>query len=128
MPRSRVPPRRAQVLDTFRCFLSHATAHGGSARKIVGELLSQLGSLEATLQRSPLFAESELIGTSLLLSYDGRGRVGLWVMDFGLSCTSPTGPLRHDAPWTVGNHEDGYLVGMASMQRLFHALLESGRF
>ena len=34
-------------------------------------------------------------------------------------------PLRHDVPWELGNHEDGYLVGLANLRRLWGSLLEA---
>ena len=56
-----------------------------------------------------------------------RCRCGVWMIDFGI--TRPAnrgegGTLRHDVPWVAGNHEDGYLVGLAKLQAAWRALCD----
>ena len=35
-----------------------------------------------------------------------------------------SGRLRHDVPWEKGNHEDGYLMGLGNLQRLWPKVVE----
>ena len=43
-----------------------------------------------------------------------------------LTCAAdvPGGRLSHDQPWLRGNHEDGYLTGLANLQRLWRRVLK----
>jgi len=110
------------VVQALRSFVR--VGGGPAAADVCRQVLSRLGGLEDALRRSSLFRESELIGSSLLFAADGRGRVGVWMLDFGLTCKAPTGPLQHDVPWVLGNHEDGYLTGLVNLRRLWQRLLD----
>ena len=116
----------AQILETLRYFFPAAA--GGQPQATAAKLLERLGDLERALRQSTLFAESEVIGSSVLFAADATGRCGLWVLDFGLTVPSPCGPVRHDVPWERGNHEDGYLIGLSNLQRLFATLVEQDRW
>lgn len=56
----------------------------------------------------------ELIGSSLLILYDQTGTKGVWLIDFGKTNKVDT-PITHTAPWVLGNHEDGYLLGLDAL-------------
>ena len=58
----------------------------------------------------------QLIGSSLLVMYDRSGKCGIWIIDF--SKTNPTpacSPITHRLPWSIGNHEDGFLYGLDNL-------------
>ena len=111
----------ADVVQALRSFVR---VGAGLECSVCQQVLSRLDALEAALLQSTLFWQSELIGSSLLFAADGTGRVGVWMLDFGLTTPSPVGALRHDEPWALGNHEDGYLLGVRNLRRLWQQLLE----
>ena len=113
--------REAQVVAGLRSFLPNE-----HARPVVETILTKLSEMEAGLRASETFACCEVVGSSLFFVADGRGRVGVWMMDFGLTCAAdvPGGRLRRDAPWERGNHEDGYLTGLVNLQRLWRRVLK----
>ena len=73
------------------------------------------------------FARHEFIGSSLLIVYDrnDRQKSGLWCIDFGRTHPAPQ-PLMHTVPWVLGNHEDGYLVGVQSLLDMWTSVLLGG--
>ena len=66
----------------------------------------------------------QVIGSSLLFVHDSNGKVGVFMIDFGktnpLSENAP--PLKHNIQWKEGNHEDGYLIGVHSLQKVMTSL------
>lgn len=108
-----------QILDVLRCYVCFQPSQ---ARLICQGMQARLAALEDSLRASELFWSSEFIGSSLFFVADASGRCGLWMLDFGQAAPSPTGRLRHDVPWQLGNHEDGYLTGVANLRRLWAQL------
>lgn len=57
-----------------------------------------------------------MIGSSILFMYDSEG-AGAWMIDFAkalpVPCELPH--LSHRRPWQLGNHEDGYLIGVDNL-------------
>jgi len=82
------------------------------------------------VQRNPkddLFSFSQFIGSSLLFIHDEE-RVGVWLIDFGKTVPLPEGvAIDHNSAWEVGNHEDGYKIGVDNLVALFSALVEELR-
>eukprot|EP00037_Helgoeca_nana_P012749 m.116440 g.116440 ORF g.116440 m.116440 type:complete len:443 (+) comp21625_c0_seq6:989-2317(+) len=103
---------RREVEDIFRAFLP--ASHSPMRRDIISGLLGVLKELRAALESSPFFATHELIGSSLLILYDQTGTKGVWLIDFGKTNKVDT-PITHTAPWVLGNHEDGYLLGLDAL-------------
>jgi 1D-myo-inositol-triphosphate 3-kinase len=106
------------VVAALRSFLP-AVGRRSRRRTYVNHILDRLDDLEKALRASSLFASHEVIGSSLLFAADGEGNCGVWMLDFGLTCPAPGGTLSHDVPWEIGNHEDGYLTGLANLKRLW---------
>ena len=72
---------------------------------------------------TPLPSQHEFIGSTLLFVADRSGRAGIWMIDFGV--TQPVdSALSHEVPWVDGNREDGYLIGLASIQRVWAKLID----
>lgn len=111
----------AQVIDALCSFLPKE-----NTRKVAEQILIRLDEIDACMRRSEVFPSHEVIGSSLLFAADAKGHVGVTMLDFGLTCPAdvPGGRLRHDVPWTRGNHEDGYLIGMANLRRLWRRMLD----
>ena len=57
----------------------------------------------------------QIIGSSLLLMHDKQNKAGIWMIDFATTLRVEGRKLSHRAPWVVGNHEDGYLTGVAHL-------------
>eukprot|EP00669_Euglena_mutabilis_P006848 TRINITY_DN2321_c0_g1_i1.p4 TRINITY_DN2321_c0_g1~~TRINITY_DN2321_c0_g1_i1.p4 ORF type:complete len:217 (-),score=104.97 TRINITY_DN2321_c0_g1_i1:61-711(-) len=105
---------RADCLSVFRSFFegcTEAQRHG---------LLGQLKGLHAAADGSEWFHSQEFIGSSLFIVYDSAHptRCGLWMIDFARTRPAPE-PLRHTVPWALPSHEDGYLLGIASVIALW---------
>ena len=65
----------------------------------------------------------QLIGSSLLFVHDST-KACVWLIDFGKTVPLPEGlSIDHNTPWVVGNHEDGYLIGIDNLISIFTALL-----
>lgn len=79
--------------------------------------------LRAALVRSHFFANHEVIGSSLLFLYDQTGEVGVWMIDFGKT-NRVKKPVSHHIEWTLGNHEDGYLIGLDSIKDIITESLD----
>lgn len=58
----------------------------------------------------------QVIGSSLLVIYDTSGNTGVWIIDFSKTVPLENGEkLSHLEPWSIGNHEDGFLMGLDSI-------------
>lgn len=114
----------AQVLEVLRLFLPDAQGGVDHRVAVVRSFLARLEQLERCIDTSSLFAECEVIGSSLLFIADAKGNTGMYMLDFGLTGPSPAGRLKHDVPWQQGNHEDGYMIGVRNLQRLWRKVLE----
>ena len=61
----------------------------------------------------------QLIGSSLLFVHDST-KACVWLIDFGKTVPVPNGlSIDHKSPWEVGNHEDGYLIGVQNLINIF---------
>lgn len=86
-------------------------------------------AIRATLAVSEFFQTHEVIGSSLLFVHD-QTHASIWLIDFAKTVELPP-QLRidHYSAWKVGNHEDGYLIGINNLIDIFVELLatmESG--
>lgn len=107
---------REQVLSALQTFLPDPTS---PVYDVVHKaLLDRLRLLCQTLTYSQFFQDHEFIGTSILFIYDHTGRAGLWMIDFAKTLQVST-PLTHSQPWVLGNHEDGYLIGLENLIAAF---------
>lgn len=95
-----------------------------SDRDVCSKFLQRLLSLRTALEGSKFFEEHEFIGSSLLFAHDSRGHVNVWMIDFGKTFYHRGSTLDHRKPWFLGNHEDGYLLGLDNLINLFREILE----
>eukprot|EP01062_Namystynia_karyoxenos_P004573 TRINITY_DN11623_c0_g2_i1.p1 TRINITY_DN11623_c0_g2~~TRINITY_DN11623_c0_g2_i1.p1 ORF type:complete len:487 (+),score=114.70 TRINITY_DN11623_c0_g2_i1:79-1461(+) len=90
----------------------------GRAREAVRQLRIHLHTVADTLRESEFFASHEFIGTSLLFAVDSKAKAGAWIIDLAKVLPLPEGVrIDHVSNWREGNHEDGYLKGLAAMER-----------
>ena len=96
---------KAQVVDCFANFLQgypHA----------LPMYLKRLDKIRQALEHSSFFRQHELIGSSLLFVHDDK-KANVWLIDFGKTVPVPENlEIDHKSAWEVGNHEDGYLIGL----------------
>lgn len=79
-------------------------------------------AIRATLQRSDFFQTHEVIGSSLLFVHD-QSQASVWLIDFAKTITlPPKTEITHSTEWSVGNHEDGYLIGINNLIQIFEEL------
>ncbi|XP_006621644.1 uncharacterized protein LOC102672274 [Apis dorsata] len=110
---------REQVTEALRRFVEgypHA----------VSKYIQRLKAIRATLKASPFFASHEVVGSSLLFVHDTKN-AGIWMIDFAKTLPLPQHlpRIRHDAEWKVGNHEDGYLIGVNNLIDIFQDIRNS---
>jgi len=78
--------------------------------------IERLKAIKNVLFTSSFFKTHEIIGSSLLFVHDSKGKVGIWLIDFGKTTPLTNGhSINHQSEWTLGNHEDGYLIGLNNM-------------
>ncbi|XP_046488684.1 uncharacterized protein [Neodiprion pinetum] len=92
----------------------------------VPKYLQRLKAIRATLKASTFFATHEVVGSSLLFVHDATD-AGIWMIDFAKTLPLPSHlqNIRHDAEWQVGNHEDGYLIGVNNLINIFQDIRDS---
>lgn len=79
-------------------------------------------AIRATLECSDFFRSHEVIGSSLLFVHD-RKLANVWLIDFAKTVLLPENHfVDHSSTWKVGNHEDGYLIGINNLIDLFSEL------
>ncbi|KAL4711081.1 hypothetical protein ACJJTC_009452 [Scirpophaga incertulas] len=110
---------REQIVDAFKDFTS-------SMSSAVPRYLERLRSVRETLQDSHFFKTHELIGSSLLFVHDKR-HASIWMIDFAKTVPVPDDiSIDHKSAWKVGNHEDGYLIGLDNLISIFESLSKDG--
>ncbi|XP_052870089.1 inositol-trisphosphate 3-kinase B-like [Anopheles cruzii] len=103
---------RDQICEAFREFIEdfpHA----------MPKYIQRLKAIRATLEYSEFFKSHEVIGSSLLFVHD-RHKASVWLIDFAKTVALPESvAITHDGTWKVGNHEDGYLIGINNLIEIF---------
>ncbi|XP_076273833.1 inositol 1,4,5-triphosphate kinase 2 isoform X2 [Rhynchophorus ferrugineus] len=90
----------------------------------VPKYIQRLKAIKATLEQSKFFETHEVIGSSLLFVHD-RYNANVWLIDFAKTIKLPNDiKINHNSKWKVGNHEDGYLIGITNIIKIFMAVLE----
>lgn len=83
------------------------------------KLIDQLIQLRENFMKSSFFKKHEVIGSSLLIIHDGNDNIGVWMIDFAKTVPVPVKTvINHQSNWTLGNHEDGYLIGLNNLIRV----------
>lgn len=110
-----------QVVEVLRSFLPPTRAKAAATA-----ILQRLGEIERSLRASEIFFASEVVGSSLFFAADDMGNSGVWMLDFGITLPAdvPSGRLKHDVQWERGNHEDGYLIGLDSLQKAWQRVID----
>ncbi|XP_063364841.1 inositol-trisphosphate 3-kinase A isoform X1 [Cydia amplana] len=107
---------RDQIMEAFKEFTS-------SFPNAPARYLERLKSIRATLIESHFFRTHELIGSSLLFVHDKR-RASIWMIDFAKTVPVPDNVnIDHNSAWKVGNHEDGYLIGIDNLISIFETMI-----
>ncbi|XP_067635512.1 inositol-trisphosphate 3-kinase A-like isoform X2 [Eurosta solidaginis] len=103
---------RQQVKEAIREFIN-------GSQHAMPSYIQRLQSIRATLECSDFFRTHEVIGSSLLFVHD-RHQASVWLIDFAKTVGLPDDhQIDHNSTWTVGNHEDGYLIGINNLLDLF---------
>ncbi|XP_055716667.1 inositol-trisphosphate 3-kinase A isoform X1 [Phlebotomus papatasi] len=106
---------REQILQSFRDFCE-------SFPHAVQKYIQRLKAVRATLECSEFFKSHEVIGSSLLFVHD-RTQASIWLIDFAKTIALPANvTIDHNSKWKVGNHEDGYLIGINNLIDIFTEL------
>ncbi|XP_059062663.1 inositol-trisphosphate 3-kinase A isoform X1 [Achroia grisella] len=110
---------REQISEAFKEFTSNFP-------NAAPRYLERLINIRSTLQDSHFFKTHELIGSSLLFVHDKR-RASIWMIDFAKTVSVPDDVnIDHNTTWKVGNHEDGYLIGLNNLISIFECLIKDG--
>ncbi|XP_049826154.1 inositol-trisphosphate 3-kinase B isoform X2 [Aethina tumida] len=91
----------------------------------ITKYIQRLQAIKATLESSEFFNTHEIIGSSLLFVHD-RYTANVWLIDFAKTISLPENvKIDHNSSWRVGNHEDGYLVGVNNLIKIFKTMCEN---
>lgn len=86
--------------------------------------IQRLKAIRATLLQSDFFRTHEVIGSSLLFVHD-KNNASIWLIDFAKTVPLPSEVnISHFNEWVVGNHEDGYLIGINNLIEMFEVVKE----
>lgn len=87
--------------------------------------IQRLKAIRSALMNSQFFATHEVVGSSLLFVHDAR-HAGVWMIDFAKTLPLPKDlpNIKHNAEWQVGNHEDGYLIGVNNLISIFEDIVD----
>jgi len=108
---------KEQVIKCFQNFLKDYP-------HVTQLYLDRLCRIRAVLDKSEFFRGHEMIGSSLLFIHDSVS-ANIWLIDFGKTVGVPQGrDINHKSAWEVGNHEDGYLIGLDNIIAIFKQLKE----
>lgn len=103
-----------QITKSFRRFVA--------SDNIRNKYLKRLYDLKSALMKSRFFWTHEFIGSSLLFVHDDND-AGIWLIDFAKTHKlSGDIEISHKNKWELGNHEDGYLVGVENLIRIFEQI------
>lgn len=95
----------------------------GNFHNLQAKYIQRLKAIRATLSQSDFFLTHEVIGSSLLFVHD-KNQASIWLIDFAKTVSLPKDVhLTHMNEWIVGNHEDGYLIGINNLIQIFQELL-----
>ena len=100
---------------------------GGDGADLAAGFLKRLRLLRETLDESTFFRSHQLVGSSLLFAHDSTGNLGVWMIDFCNTDPLPAGvSITHSEPFEARRqNEDGYLIGVENILRIFDEILES---
>ncbi|KRY81435.1 Inositol-trisphosphate 3-kinase A [Trichinella pseudospiralis] len=104
--------KRVKSKDEIMEILIHF--FGPDSKKVRSIFVKRLKVLRRKLLRSTVFMTHEFIGSSLLFMYDKK-HANVWMIDFAKVCPVETVTLNHTSSWQLGNHEDGYFVGLDNL-------------
>lgn len=103
---------RDQIIEAFREF-TEGFPHA------MPKYIQRLKAIRATLSYSDFFKRHEVIGSSLLFVHD-RHNASVWLIDFAKTVSLPDKvDITHENKWKVGNHEDGYMIGINNLIDIF---------
>lgn len=103
---------REQIIEAFREF-TEGFPHA------MPKYIQRLKAIRATLSYSDFFKRHEVIGSSLLFVHD-RHNASVWLIDFAKTVSLPDKvDITHESKWKVGNHEDGYMIGINNLIEIF---------
>ncbi|KAF6205774.1 hypothetical protein GE061_019947 [Apolygus lucorum] len=89
----------------------------------VPKYIQRLKAIKATLEVSKFFQSHEMIGSSLLFVHDQKN-ANVWLIDFAKTLELPSEmKIDHASSWVVGNHEDGYLIGINNLINIFTEMI-----
>lgn len=109
---------REQIIEAFREF-TEGFPHA------LPKYIQRLKAIRATLSYSDFFKRHEVIGSSLLFVHD-RHNASVWLIDFAKTVTLPDKvDITHENKWKVGNHEDGYLIGINNLIEIFQEVQDA---
>ena len=104
--------QRDQVLEAMKTFL------GDRLEEVSKQFEKRLREMRESVEKSEFFKNHEVVGSSILFVFD-KEKSGAWMIDFAKSNEVEELNLTHRKPWEIGNHEDGYLVGLDNLIQIF---------
>jgi len=111
---------RDQIIEAFTDF-TDGFPHA------VPKYYQRLKAIKATLDVSDFFTTHEVIGSSLLFVHD-QSNANVWLIDFAKTLVLPEEmQIDHSSEWVVGNHEDGYMIGVNNLIDIFGEMLEKSK-
>jgi len=93
---------------------------------LIRKVSKRLKRLEKALCSSDWFWKHEIVCSSLfVVLYESH--VTVHMIDFGKTIFHEKEQIRHDIPWKMKNHEDGYLVGLRNLRKIIDGLKDKNK-
>lgn len=104
-----------QISEAFRRYAGN--------QKTLLKYINRMEQLKQVLLVSEFFWSHEILGSSLLFVHDDN-EANIWLIDFAKTYPLPQNiRVSHRKYWQPGNYEDGYLIGLDNLIRLFKQTL-----
>jgi len=116
------PPNDVESVCTL---LAHIFSQGSSGLRVLPIFIEKLEHMIEMLSSSPTLKKYELIGNSILLTFNPLDECAVHLIDFGQAQYHENREIDHHEKWDGANLADGFLYGLEQFLGVLKELLKS---